>query len=117
VAIESTPLTRINLASALQRIPIDDRWPIAEALLAHAEDADDPYLPLMYWYGFEPLVPHNVRKSIELIPKIQIPLVRQYIARRLVSIREGDSATAPTLTRRASEGGKASTSKTAGGSP
>src|SRR6185369_10696133 len=92
VAIESTPLTRINLASALQRIPIDDRWPIAEALLAHAEDADDPYLPLMYWYGFEPLVPRNVRKSIELIPRIQIPLVRQYIARRLVSIREGDDS-------------------------
>jgi putative heme-binding domain-containing protein len=85
-----SPFTRLHLASALQRIPLDDRWPIAEALLAHAEDADDPYLPLMYWYGVEPLVPRNVRKSIEFIPKIQIPLVRQYIARRLVAVREGD---------------------------
>src|SRR5439155_4977992 len=89
---DDSPFVRIKLASALQRIPLDDRWPIAEALLAHGEDASDPYLPLMYWYGFEPLVPRNVRKSIELIPQIQIPLVRQYIARRVVAVREGDGA-------------------------
>jgi putative membrane-bound dehydrogenase-like protein len=82
----------LHAASALQRIPLDDRWPIAEALLAHGEYADDPYLPLMYWYGFEPLVPRNVRKSIELIPKIEIPLVRQFIARRVVAVREGEGA-------------------------
>lgn len=89
---KSSPYVRAHLASALQRIPLDDRWPIAEALLAHAEDANDQYLPLMYWYAVEPLVPRNVRKSIELLPKIQIPLVRQYIARRLVAVREGDGA-------------------------
>ena len=33
------------------------RWAIAEGLLSHAEDADDANLPLMYWYGIEPLVP------------------------------------------------------------
>jgi putative membrane-bound dehydrogenase-like protein len=106
---DDSPFVRVHLASALQRIALDDRWPIAEALLAHAEDADDPYLPLMYWYGFEPLVPRNVRKSIELIPKIQIPLVRQYIARRLVAVREGDD----TQARSASEGKAASTRKNA----
>ena len=45
------------------------------------EDASDANLPLMYWYGVEPLVPRNVRKTIEWLPRIQIPLVRQYIAR------------------------------------
>ncbi len=88
---DDSPIVRMKLASALQRIPLDDRWPIAEALLAHGEDASDPYLPLMYWYGFEPLVPRNVRRSIELIPQIQIPLVRQYIARRVVAVREGEA--------------------------
>ncbi len=91
-AMRNSAAVRINIASALQRIPLDDRWPIAEALLAHGEDASDPYLPLMYWYGCEPLVPRNVRKSIELIPNIRIPLVRQYIARRVVAVREGDGA-------------------------
>src|SRR5207249_2302447 len=90
--LHSPQILRLHLASALQRIPLDDRWPIAEALLAHGEDTSDPYLPLMYWYGFEPLVLRNVRKSIELIPNIQIPLVRQYIARRVVAVREGGGA-------------------------
>jgi putative membrane-bound dehydrogenase-like protein len=89
---ERSTSVRLHLASALQRIPLDDRWPIAQALLAHAEDADDAYLPLMYWYAVEPLVPRNVRKAIELLPSIQIPLVRQYITRRIVAVREGDGA-------------------------
>ncbi len=109
--VDESPLVRMHLASALQRIPLDDRWPIAEALLSHTEDASDQYLPLMYWYAVEPLVPRNVRKSIELIPKIQIPIVRQYIARRLVAVREGEAPAEPTLTRRASEDKSASTGK------
>ena len=73
----------------MQRIPINDRWPIAEVLLAHAEDASDPNLPLMYWYAIEPLVPRNARKAIEMLPSVQIPLVRQFIARRIVAVRDG----------------------------
>ena len=32
---------RLALASALQRLPLDQRWAIADALAAHAEDAGD----------------------------------------------------------------------------
>jgi putative heme-binding domain-containing protein len=87
---DTSRVGRMHIASALQRVSLDDRWPIAEALVAHAEDASDPNLPLMYWYAIEPLVPRNVRKAIEVIPHAKIPLVRQYIARRVVSVREGD---------------------------
>src|SRR5207249_1770648 len=38
---------RLDLASALQVLPPDRRWPIAEALAARGEDADDPSLPPM----------------------------------------------------------------------
>jgi putative membrane-bound dehydrogenase-like protein len=91
-ARDNSQFVRSHLASALQHIPLDDRWPIAEALVAHAEDANDPNLPLMYWYAVEPLVPRNVRKSIELLPSVQIPLVRQFMTRRIVAVREGDGA-------------------------
>ena len=87
-------LTRLHIASALQRIPLNDRWPIAAKLAAHAEDASDAYLPLMNWYAIEPLVPHNPQKAIEMLPQVQIPLVREYIARRLVGVSEGDGAAA-----------------------
>ncbi|MEK6235095.1 MAG: hypothetical protein N2C14_10305, partial [Planctomycetales bacterium] len=48
-------LVRLYLASALQRIPLGKRWGLARALLAHEEDATDQNLPLMLWYGVEPL--------------------------------------------------------------
>ena len=36
-------LVRLFLASTLQRLPVNaDRWPLAEALAARAEYADDP---------------------------------------------------------------------------
>ena len=41
----------------LQRLLLKDRWPIAEGLISHPEDIDDLNLPLLYWYGVEPLVP------------------------------------------------------------
>jgi putative membrane-bound dehydrogenase-like protein len=76
---------RLELASALQRLPLEQRWPIAEALVAHEQDADDPNLPLMIWYGVEPLVPANKARALKLVAACKIPLVRQHIARRAVA--------------------------------
>ncbi|HEX5105548.1 MAG TPA: PVC-type heme-binding CxxCH protein, partial [Pirellulaceae bacterium] len=89
---DDSPFVRLHIASALQRLPLEERWPIAAALLSHAEDADDHYLPLMDWYAVEPLVPHNVRKAIEMLPQVKIPLVRQYMTRRIVAVYEDGGA-------------------------
>ena len=79
---DSSQLVRLYLASALQRLPLRDRWAIAEKLVQHEEDKDDHNLPLMLWYGIEPLVPADKAKALQLASKSKIPLVRQYIARR-----------------------------------
>jgi putative membrane-bound dehydrogenase-like protein len=84
-----TPALRLAIASALQRLPLDDRWPIAEALIAHGEDAKDHNLPQMYWYAIEPLVPANPERALELAANSQIPLVAQHIARRLAETDGG----------------------------
>jgi putative membrane-bound dehydrogenase-like protein len=76
---------RLALASALQRLPVAQRWAIAEGLAGHAEDAGDANLPLMIWYGTEPLVPADPDRAAALLAKARIPLVRQYIARRLAA--------------------------------
>ena len=34
---------------------------LAQALLSHAEDAEDHNLPLMVWYGIEPLATNDAR--------------------------------------------------------
>src|SRR5690606_808121 len=57
-----------------------------QPLLAHGEDADDPNLPLMYWYGIEPLVTEDLERFASLAAECEIPLVRRHIARRIASL-------------------------------
>jgi putative membrane-bound dehydrogenase-like protein len=82
---DHSPRVRLALASGLQRLPLEQRWAIAEALAAHAEDASDVYLPLMIWYGVEPLAAADPARAAELLSNARIPLVRQYIARRIAA--------------------------------
>lgn len=79
---------RLALASALQRLPHEQRWAIAEGLAGHAEDATDENLPWMLWYGIEPLVPNDSERATKLLATCKIPMVRQYIARRIASAAE-----------------------------
>jgi putative membrane-bound dehydrogenase-like protein len=76
---------RLSLAAALQRLPLAGRWAIAERLIAHSEDAADVNLSLMIWYGVEPLVPADTERAIDLAQRARIPLIRQYIARRMAT--------------------------------
>jgi putative membrane-bound dehydrogenase-like protein len=79
---------RLALASALQRLPAASRWPIAEGLASHEEDSKDANLPLMIWYGIEEIVPTNPDRAAALLVKARIPLVREYIARRIAAEAE-----------------------------
>ncbi|HVC95119.1 MAG TPA: PVC-type heme-binding CxxCH protein [Pirellulales bacterium] len=80
---DSSPVVRLALASGLQRLPPAERWPLAEALAVHGEDASDANLPLMIWYGVEPLVMADPPRALKLAQSAELPLIRQYIARRL----------------------------------
>jgi putative heme-binding domain-containing protein len=90
---DPSPAVRLAIASALQRLPLDQRWKIAAELLFHP-DGVDPNLPLMIWYGVEPLVPVSPIKALELAEYAEIPLVRQFIARRVVddAFSKGETA-------------------------
>jgi putative membrane-bound dehydrogenase-like protein len=84
-AKDASPLVRLFLASALQRLEPAQRWPIVQALAQHAEDAEDPNLPCMIWYGTEPLVTSDLAKASALAADCKIPFLRQSIARRIAS--------------------------------
>lgn len=83
---DASPYVRLYLAAMLQRLPLADRRSIAEALLQHAEDADDHNIPLMLWYGVEPLVNDDVGRFVGLLDATRIPLVARHIGRRVTSI-------------------------------
>ena len=76
-------LVRLHLAGAMQRLPLDARFPLARALASHAEDANDPQQPLMIWYGIEAAAAQHPDKAIALALSSKIPKVRRLIARRL----------------------------------
>lgn len=83
-----SPVVRLYLASALQRMPVAQRWEIVTALLDHAEDAGDHNLPLMVWYGFEPLVPADPARALAIAAAGSFKVVREHAGRRLA---ENDS--------------------------
>jgi putative heme-binding domain-containing protein len=90
---DSSGLVRLFLASALQRLPVARRAALAEALLGRGEDTADHNLPLMLWYGVEPLATAEPLRAVELAASSRIPLVRKFLARRLTE--EIETAPAP----------------------
>ena len=91
---DPSAVVRLYLASAMRRVPLPQRWAIVQSLLAHAEDATDANLPLMYWYAIEPLVPTDVNRAAKLASSSKIPLVREFIARRLAMMSDKPEALA-----------------------
>ncbi len=82
-AREASGLVQVYLASALQKLEYEERWPIAEALSAKDEFAHDRELPLMLWYGIEPAVAHQSGRAVSLAATSRFPVLRQNTARRL----------------------------------
>ncbi len=87
---DPSSMVRLHLASACQKLPEEFNAPLGCAsranilakLLTHAEDASDPTLPLMYWYALEPLIAKKPTRAPLIGLRGQIPLVREFTARR-----------------------------------
>ena len=80
---ESSPVVRRELASALSVLPLSERAAIATALLAVADDAKDHNIPLLLWYGIEPLVGADADQGLALADVSKIEVITDYIYRRL----------------------------------
>ena len=82
---EHRPMVRMYLASALQRLPFEERWPILQALAYQSEDIDDPLIPRLLWYALEPMVTEHPDKALEVATNGRIPFLQACVARRMVS--------------------------------
>jgi len=80
---DADPVVRRELASALQKIPAAGAADLAARLLAHGEDAADHNLPLLVWYGIEPLVGADPELGMRLAVASKLPKVTEFIYRRL----------------------------------
>jgi putative membrane-bound dehydrogenase-like protein len=88
---EQSAHVRRVLASSLQQLrdydePLKD---LATALLKHGEDKDDPMIPLLIWYGIEPVVAADATVGLQLAAVSKMPKVTEFIYRRLTGTPEG----------------------------
>ncbi len=80
---EPSGLVQLYLASALPRIPVAQRWKLAESLAGRDEFEHDNMLPLLIWYGIEPSVGRDPVRAVKLIESCKMDRVRQFTARRI----------------------------------
>jgi putative membrane-bound dehydrogenase-like protein len=96
LAGDDTPLVRLEVASALRRIPTDDpknpfsglspRDSIESALLSGLKNEDDLSLTLMIWYDVEPMVSLNRDWAVSKVEFCRSSRIRQFLTRRIIAV-------------------------------
>lgn len=80
---ENSARVRLELASALQRLPYAHRARLATELVQYEEDTHDHNLPLMVWYGLIPLGNALPDQLLHVQAACTWSTTRQLIARRI----------------------------------
>ena len=83
---DPSPIVRLYLASATQRLPLNDRWNLIAALSSHTEDADDHNLPHLIWYALEPLAEQDPARMLTLAQSAKTPNLFSHTVRRITDI-------------------------------
>jgi len=82
---DPSPVVRLYLATAIQRLSPGAALPVIDGLATHAEDRDDHNIPKLIWFGLEPLVLGNIDSALRLATSTDIPLLSRHVARRLAA--------------------------------
>ena len=77
--VDPSPVVRLYLASAIQRLPEQTAWPVINALAQHGEDAGDRNLPLLLWQGLAARMPKNFDAAWSLAGRTKILQLADYI--------------------------------------
>ncbi|MCB0852754.1 MAG: dehydrogenase, partial [Bacteroidetes bacterium] len=85
---DPSSIVRMYLASSLQRLEPENRHEIAKGLVTHKEDANDHNIPKMIWFGVEEVVAENPEWAMSLAEVSRIPLITEFIARRMVDANQ-----------------------------
>lgn len=84
---DASPVVRLYLCSAAQRMSIQDRWTLVENLSMHPEDATDHNLPLMVWFAAEPFAKADPQRALAFAMSAgsSLPRVRDFMVRTIGS--------------------------------
>ncbi|MCW5556055.1 MAG: DUF1080 domain-containing protein [Verrucomicrobiae bacterium] len=95
---DQSPVVRLYLASAMQRVPLADRWETVQTLSQRAEDASDHNLPLMVWYAAEPLAAADFNRALNLAAESKLPRMLEFTVRRTAALNTPEAFAAITKT-------------------
>lgn len=86
---DESRVTRRFMASVLQRLPYEIRWPIIENLASRSLDVNDPNLPLLVWYGLDPLVKQDPERAYATAKASRWSKLLQFTIRRAANSAPG----------------------------
>ncbi|MEM6691872.1 MAG: PVC-type heme-binding CxxCH protein, partial [Planctomycetota bacterium] len=86
---DPSPVVRRYLASLLQDLSHDARWPIIEGLITRSIDLKDRNIPLLVWYGLEPLAAEDPMRAYEIARTSRWPDLLRFTIRRTTGTAEG----------------------------
>jgi len=96
-------LIGLELAAALQRLPLDSRFSLASKLCERADNASDRQQSLMIWYGISEAVSKYPDQAVKLALASKLPTVTRLITRRLAEDLEKTPGPVNDLLSRASD--------------
>jgi putative membrane-bound dehydrogenase-like protein len=87
---DPSPVVRLYLAAAMQRVPLADRWRVLGSLVRRSGDAGDHNLPLMYWFAAEPLAEADPERALAFALSCgdTMPRVREFMLRRIGGLKD-----------------------------
>ncbi|HEY2251968.1 MAG TPA: family 16 glycoside hydrolase, partial [Planctomycetaceae bacterium] len=88
---DESPVVRLYIASALQRMAPEKRWDILVGLVSQSADNQDHNLPLMDWYAAEPLADVDASRALALALEGNMPLIQEFMIRRIAAIGTPES--------------------------
>ncbi|MFC3197932.1 PVC-type heme-binding CxxCH protein [Parapedobacter deserti] len=80
---DQSAFVRLHLAAASQRMALNQRWTLLANLANWVEDMEDHNIPLMVWYGFEPLVEVDANRALDIAKKSKFPHLLEFANRRI----------------------------------
>ena len=87
---DASPLVRLYVASALQRVPAQKRWDVITALLTH-DDRLDQNLPMMVWYAAEPLAADDKGRALTAALESKFPRLFSFTVQRIAAMQTQDA--------------------------
>lgn len=76
---DPSPVVRLALASAVQRVPESAAWNLIEALAQHAEDGTDHNVPFLLWHGLAQRLPTQLDRGFKVAERSRLPQLADWI--------------------------------------